>query len=294
MTTTLITGANSGIGFETARALASHGHGLIITSRSLDSAQQAAQRIREETGTAVVHPLALDLNSFASIRDFAQQATAVFPVLDVALFNAGVMIPPYALTGDGFETQFQANYLGHFALYQLLRPSLLAAAAPKVISVSSLSSERGTCDTVDCFAALARVNEADYEPMASYRESKLAQILFTVALDRRDGPHGLRSYAVHPGVVNTDLFYRGRSSLFKAVARPLAWLGTVTGRLKTAAQGAETSVYLAANDILPSGEYWADEAVRPMNPIARDESLAHGLWVWSDTIVANGKSAGVE
>ena len=121
MTTTLITGANSGLGFETARALAVRGHDLIITSRSLASAQEAAQRIRAETKTAVVHPLVLDLNSFAAIRDFAARSTAIFPVLDVALFNAGVMIPPYALTGDGFETQFQANYLGHFALYQLLR-----------------------------------------------------------------------------------------------------------------------------------------------------------------------------
>ena len=285
MTTTLITGANGGLGFETARALAVRGHELIITSRSLASAQEAAQRIRAETKTAVVHPFALDLNSFAAIRDFARQATTVFPTLDVALFNAGVMIPPYGLTGDGFETQFQANYLGHFALYQLLRESLLAAAAPKVISVSSLSSERGTCDTADCFATMAQVSEAKYEAMTSYRESKLAQVLFTVELDRRDGPRGLRSYAVHPGVVNTGLFYSGRSGLFKAVARPVAWLGTVTGRLKTSAQGAVTSVYLAANDVLPSGEYWADEAVRDMNPIARDESLRHDFWEWSETAV---------
>ena len=141
---------------------------------------------------------------------------------------------------------------------------------------------------------MAQVSEADYEAMASYRESKLAQVLFTVELDRRDGPRGLRSYAVHPGVVNTDLFYRGRSSLFKAVARPVAWLGTVTGRLKTAAQGAETSVYLAANDVLPGGEYWADGAVRAMNPIGRDEPLGHDFWEWSETAVTTGKSAEID
>ena len=214
MTRTLITGGNTGIGFETARALAMQGHELIITSRSLASATTAVARIRQEVPTAVIQPLALDLNDFDSVRAFGANALEIFPSLDVALFNAGVMVPPYGQTVDGFETQFQANYLGHFYLYLLLRDALRAAGG-KVINVSSLASERSEADSLAAFQDLARVFEAAYEPMTSYRASKLAQVLFTVELDRREAQHGLRSYAIHPGIVNTELFYRNRSEVFK-------------------------------------------------------------------------------
>jgi NAD(P)-dependent dehydrogenase (short-subunit alcohol dehydrogenase family) len=284
MTSTLITGGNTGIGFETARALAAEGHDLIITSRSLAAAQNAAKRIRSEVPAAVLHPLQLDLSDFVSVREFAAEAAAIFPQLDIALFNAGVMTPPYTQTGDGFELQFQANYLGHFQLYQLLRGALLANGG-KVISVSSLASERSECTTLADFENLARVVEADYDGIISYRASKLAQVNFTVELDRREGAQGLRSYAIHPGIVNTDLFYRDRSQALKTLARPFVWLGYKTGRILTPEQGAATSIYLATNDVLPSGAYWADEAVRPMNPVAQDEVLGRDLWAWSESLL---------
>ena len=284
MTATLITGGNTGIGFEAARALAAKGHDLIITSRSSAAAAAAAERIKAESPAAVVHPLQLDLSVFTDVRDFAAKALAIFPNLDVALFNAGVMTPPYAKTGDGFELQFQANYLGHFQLYQLLRRALLSGGG-KVINVSSLASERSQCDTLADFQALARVAEADYDGMTSYRASKLAQVIFTVELDRREAAQGLMSYAIHPGIVNTELFYRGRSEVLKAAARPFVWLGYKSGRILTPEQGAATSIYLAANDVQPSGMYWAAEAVRPMNPIAQDEALGRDLWDWSASLL---------
>ena len=288
MTSTLITGGNTGIGFETARALAAEGHDLIITSRSAAAAEEAARQIRSEHPTAVVHPLPLDLSDFATVRSFAAQVLAIFPQLDVALFNAGVMAPPYTQTGDGFELQFQANYLGHFQLYQLLREALLAGGG-KVINVSSASSEHSECDSLSDFQALARVAEAAYDGLTSYRASKLAQVLFTVALDRREGAQGLASYALHPGIVNSDLFYRGRSDFFKTLARPFVWLGYKSGRILTPAQGAATSVYLAANEVRPSGEYWADKALRPMNPIARDVALGRDFWEWSMSLLPERK-----
>lgn len=284
MTSTLITGGNSGIGFETARALAAKGHELIITSRSLEASQNAAKRIQAETPAAAVHPLQLDLSVFESVQAFAAQALAIFPALDVALFNAGVMTPPYTKTVDGFELQFQANYLGHFQLYQLLRTALLANGG-KVISVSSMSSERSECATLSDFQELAHVSEADYDGMTSYRASKLAQVILTVELDRRQAAQGLTSYAIHPGIVNTGLFYRGRSEALKTLARPFVWLGYKTGRILTPEQGAATSIMLATNDVQPSGAYWADEAVRPMNPIAQDEALGRDLWAWSESLL---------
>ena len=284
MTSTLITGGNTGIGFESARALAAKGHDLIITSRSLVAAQNAAERIQAETPSAAVHPLQLDLSDFTSVRDFADEALAIMPELDVALFNAGVMAPPYSMTADSFELQFQANYLGHFQLYHLLRSALLTNGG-KVINVSSLASERSECVTLSDFQDLARVTEADYDGMISYRASKLAQVIFTVELDRREAAQGLTSYAVHPGIVNTELFYRGRSDAMKTLARPFVWLGYKSGRILTPEQGAATSIMLAANDVQPSGAYWAEETVRPMNPVAQDEALGRDLWAWSESLL---------
>ena len=121
--------------------------------------------------------------------------------------------------------------------------------------------------------------------MTSYRASKLAQVIFTVELDRRLAAQGLTSYAIHPGIVNTDLFYRDRSPALKILARPFVWLGYKSGRILTPEQGAATSIYLAANDVQPSGKYWADSAVRPMNPIAMDEALGRDLWAWSESLL---------
>lgn len=284
MTTTLITGGNTGIGYETALALAKDQHELILTSRSLTSATAAAARIKQEVATAVVQPLALDLNDFSNIHAFAQRAIEMFPALDIAIFNAGIMAPPYALSADGYEVQFQANYLGHFYLYLLLREALLAGGG-KVINVSSMASERSEASTLADFQRLAQVSEAAYDGMTSYRASKLAQVLFTVELARRDGDHGLRSYAVHPGIVNTELFYRDRSELFKQLMRPFVWLGYQSGFILRPEDGAATSIYLAQNDVEPSGAYWADESQREMNPIARDKALAASLWEWSQEIV---------
>ncbi len=281
----LVTGSNSGMGFETALALAHAGHSVLVTSRSHADAEAACQTIAEQTPAARCLPFQLDLASFASVNAFAERVQSTVGALDIAIFNAGIMTPPYALTEDGFESQFQVNYLGHFLLFQRLYDLLAQSEHKKVISISSLSSEKGQCDSVDAFATIARVDSAEYHAMTSYRESKLAQVLFTVALADRYGDIGFMSYAVHPGIVNTNLFYRQGPALYKQLARPLAKLGYWTGRLKTPTQGAETAIYLAQNDVMPNGAYWADKAVRTINPIASDADLVRDFWTWSEEIV---------
>ncbi len=281
----LITGSNSGMGFETALTLARGGNNVLVTSRTYANAEAACQAIGEQAPAARCRPFQLDLASFASVNAFAESVQGAVGTLDVAIFNAGIMTPPYALTEDGFESQFQVNYLGHFLLFQRLFDLIARSDQKKVISISSLSSEKGACDSVDAFAAIARVDSAAYHAMTSYRESKLAQVLFTVALADRYGDIGLKSYAVHPGIVNTNLFYRHGPGLYKQLARPLAKLGYMTGRLKTPAQGAETAIYLAENDVTPNGAYWADKAVRTINPIASDADLVRDFWTWSEEAV---------
>ena len=126
--------------------------------------------------------------------------------------------------------------------------------------------------------------------MKCYRESKLAQVLFTAELHNRFSSDGLKSYAVHPGVVNTNLFYRQYNALVKALIQPIAWLGYATGFFRTADKGAETTIYLATNSIQESGMYWADKKVRKHNPIADDKEFLKDFWVWSEKIVENLKS----
>jgi NAD(P)-dependent dehydrogenase (short-subunit alcohol dehydrogenase family) len=181
------------------------------------------------------------------------------------------------LTHDGFESQFQANYLDHFYLFQLLLELILKSAPRKVISISSSSSEKGTCDLITQNETVARVTAAAYDAMKSYRESKLARVLFTVEAARRCATEGVWSYAVNPGVVNTDLFYRNNSDFYKRIMQPLARLGYRTGRIKTPAQGADTAIYLATTDVPENGAYWADKQLRPMNPIAQNAAF----WDWS-------------
>jgi len=282
---TLITGSNSGMGYETAVSLAKQNHTIILTSRQLASAQAARGTLLQAVPDAEIIPLQLDLNSFKSIEKFANNVHQQIDVLDNLIFNAGIMNPPYARTEDGFESQFQANYLGHFYLFHLLLDLMRPSEVKKVISISSLSSEKGTCDTIDEFASMAQVDEADYEAMTSYRESKLAQVLFTVELAQRFGAEGFKSYAIHPGVVNTNLFYRDHSAFYKTVMKPFVGVGYLVGFLKTPEQGAETAVYLATHDVDENGQYWADNKIRPMNPIADNKQVAHDFWEWSNMLV---------
>ena len=193
----VITGANSGIGFHTARQLAAHGARVVLACRRPDSGEAAAERIRRDTGGDATFAQ-LDLGSIASVRHFAGRWNAP---LDLLINNAGVMAPPkLASTPDGFELQFGVNHLGHFVLTGLLLQHLEAAKG-RVVSVASIAHHGGTEQVLD-----GNVGEA-YHPQRTYSNSKLANLLFALQLhheiNARDLP--ITSVAAHPGVASTGL-----------------------------------------------------------------------------------------
>lgn len=282
----LITGANSGMGLETAKALARQGHRLILTVRNSQRAEELKQSFPEPGRIIGIHEV--DLGSFASIYRGASSIFQHNLNIDVLFFNAGIMTPPWAQTENGFEVQFQSNYLGHFYLFSLLQDRLLASEHKRVISISSLSSEKGACKTLNDFEAVARVNQEDYDPMKSYRESKLAQVLFSRELHARFAEQGLLSASVHPGIVNTNLFYRQGSSFYKAAMQPLAWLGYLTGILSTPKTGAKTALDLSTGPSFLGGLYWAKSKPRTHHPLADDSEFCRNFWDWSLNLLPAG------
>lgn len=196
----VVTGGNSGLGYETALELACHGASVILAARSPERGEAAAERIRAAGGTAC-ELRQLDLTSLASIETFSESVLADRQPIDILVNNAGIMAVPRALTADGFESQFGTNFLGHFALTARLWPALVAAPAARVVTVSSGVALVGRIDLDDLNG------ERRYGPWRAYAQSKLADLLFALELDRRMRRHGLPvvSVAAHPGFAATNL-----------------------------------------------------------------------------------------
>ena len=200
--TAVITGGNSGLGFETARMLAAHGAAIVLACRDTGQAGAAADRIRAAVPGAAVRTLPLDLGSLASVRQAAEQLRSGYERLDLLINNAGVMVPPYGRTEDGFELQFGVNHLGHFALTGLVLDRLLAAPSARVVTVSSNGHRMGRLDLGD-----PNFEHRRYRRMGAYGQSKLANLLFTYELQRRLEAAGASAIAVaaHPGTAATSL-----------------------------------------------------------------------------------------
>ena len=194
--TAVVTGANTGIGFEAARVLAERGATVVLACRNVDKAKQAADRI---AGTAEV--VRLDLTSLASVHTAAEELRSRFDRLDLLINNAGVMWPPRSTTEDGFELQFGTNHLGHFAFTNLLLDRLLPVEGSRVVTVSSLGHRTGRIDFDDL------QSERRYGRHRAYAQSKLANLLFTYELQRRLTAAGAPTIAVaaHPGGSSTEL-----------------------------------------------------------------------------------------
>lgn len=243
----LITGANSGIGLVAARELARHGAEVVLGCRDLAKGEQAAQRIREVVPAARLEIEQLDLASLASVRAFAERAAERHERIDVLVNNAGVMAPPRRLTADGFESQLGTNHLGHFALTGLLLGRLLAAAQPRVVTVSSLAHRTGRIDFADL------QSERRYSNWRAYGQSKLANLMFAFELQRRAVQAGLslRSIAAHPGYAATNLQLAGPSRWYER-------LGGVIGNAliaQSAEMGALPTLYAATVAELPGGTF---------------------------------------
>ena len=268
MTTFLITGGNTGIGLSTATALARDGGRVFIACRSATAGETAVARIKAASGSADVRLLMLDLASLSSVRACAAEFLALDEPLQVLVNNAGVG-GQRGLSADGFELHFAVNHLGHFALTQLLLGRLSASGpGARVVNVSSEAhyNARG----ID-FAAVRRRTET-FAGAREYAVSKLCNVLFTQELARRLDGTAVTCYALHPGVVASDIWRR-----VPRLARPF-----ITRRMLTTEQGAVTSVYCATSSAVAgdSGLYYDKCASRPPSAAATPE-LAELLWKYS-------------
>ncbi|ORB67872.1 SDR family NAD(P)-dependent oxidoreductase [Mycolicibacterium tusciae] len=227
--TAVITGANTGLGYETAAALAAKGAHVVLAVRNLDKGQDAARRIGQTTPGARVEVAELDLTSLVSIHAAAEQLKSTHQSIDLLINNAGVMFTPKSTTKDGFELQFGTNHLGHFAFTGLLLDHVLAAPGSRVVTVSSTGHR-----IIDAIRFDDLQWERGYNRFRAYGQSKLANLLFTYELQRRLEGTNTIATAAHPGGSNTELM-RNLPSLVQpltALARPF-FQGADMGALPT-------------------------------------------------------------
>jgi NAD(P)-dependent dehydrogenase (short-subunit alcohol dehydrogenase family) len=280
--TAIVTGANAGIGFETALALYEAGAHVILACRSLKNAADALRKIQAQKGKGTLETAILDLASLVSVKEFAEIFLQKHQQIHLLINNAGVMIPPASKTAEGFELQFGVNFIGHFALTGYLYPLLKTTPGSRIVSVSSGAYRNGRID----FDNLR--SEKDYDPVREYAQSKLANMLFAVELQRRIHSVGDRvfSLAVQPGANKTELSrYMSADAFTAAVAR--------VGPLMEPWQGALPSLFAAVSDEVTEGGFYEpdqDEGYRgfptpaTIAAHALDESVAQKLWSFAGNV----------
>ena len=288
----IVTGANSGTGFETARALAARGAEVILATRSADRAEAAIGAIRRAQPQARLRFEPLDLASQASVAAFADRLLAEGRPIDILINNAGVMaLPQRTVTADGFETQLATNYLGHFALTARLLP-LLRRGRARVVQLSSIVHRHGRIQLDDLQF------EAAYKPWPAYAQSKLAMLMFGLELDRRNRANGwgLTSVAAHPGYARTGLIASGpmsRSAVARMVLRFLYRPLLEPLFSHSAAAGALPILMAATAPDVAGGTYFGPRDMREMKGPAGvgkianralDPEVASGLWEASETL----------
>jgi NAD(P)-dependent dehydrogenase (short-subunit alcohol dehydrogenase family) len=274
----LITGGNTGLGKETAVALARAGAQVVITTRNAQNGEVARTEIRDRSGRDV-DVMELDLAQLASVREFASRFGEASGSLDVLVNNAGLMLGSRRETVDGYEMTFQVNHLGPFLLTNLLRDQLVAGDDARVVNVASAahSSVRKGLDFDDLQATKG------YRSYAVYARSKLANILFTRELARRWDDTGITANAVHPGFVASRFGRDGDTGRLTGLVFPLLKPFALTPE-----QGAQTQVYVASAPELAgvTGGYWAKSAPATPSAAAQDDAAAARLWEVSERLVA--------
>ncbi|HNX84646.1 MAG: oxidoreductase [Bacteroidales bacterium] len=280
----VITGSSHGIGFEAAGILASKGAEVVLAVRNREKGEKAAVKIRPLNGSKPVTVMNLDLADLESVRKFAEEYATRFDRLDVLINNAGVMIPPYKMTKDGFELQFGTNHLGHFALTGHLLPVVMNTPLSRIVTISSIAARRAKIhfDNLD--------GSKGYNPMTFYRQSKLANLLFAMELQNRLEVAGSTtiSVACHPGISVTNLLSRGTGRETGRVMKAL--MGIVA---QPASMGALPTLYAATHPDLRGGEFIGPDG--PGNtkgyPVLTNDAarlykpdLAAKLWEVSETL----------
>jgi NAD(P)-dependent dehydrogenase (short-subunit alcohol dehydrogenase family) len=277
--TVLITGANSGIGKETAVALASGGARVLMTARDPQKGQAALDEVRTRSDGGQAELLLLDLASMASVRACAAEVLERAPRLQVLINNAGLVLSERQVTEDGFEATFAINHLGPFLLTQLLLPRLQESAPSRIINVASVA-HHGARRGLD-FDDLQ--TERGYSSVGAYNRSKLANILHARELARRLEGAGVTANALHPGAVASGFGRQGDTTGIEAVVMSIAQPFMISP-----AAGASTSVYLAMAPELGevSGQYFVRSKPGRPSRAARDDDASRRLWEASETLLS--------
>ena len=284
--TAVVTGANSGIGFETAKVLAERGATVVLACRNPVKAQNALETIRAAAPEADVSVLEMDLNSLTSVRKAADTLLAERSVIDLLINNAGVTMLPYGKTADGFEQHFGVNYLGHFAFTGLVLDAVLAAKAGRIVTVGSNAHWLGKIDFDDI------PFEKSYSPLRAYARSKLANLLFAFELQRRLEKTGAsaQSLAAHPGGANTEIL-ESVGPVKKAIKKVVDYIPNPI--VHSAHKGALPTLRAATDPDSKGGEYYGPRGLLKMTgpPVlvssssaTRDSELAGRLWEVSEQL----------
>ncbi len=287
--TVFITGANSGLGQETARAMAAKGAHVVMAGRDQGKLDDAVTVIRAAVPEAELDTITVDLGSLESIRAATSRARQRFNKIDILINNAGVMACPFTHTTDGFEMQFGTNHLGHFALTGELMPLIERGTAKRIVNLSSRGHHMGPVDFDD-----PNFVHRPYDPWSSYGQSKTANVLFTVGLEQHFAVLGIHAYAVHPGGIETNLGRHMTQEMREALMARISSRDTGFA-WKTIPQGAATSCWAATAEELEGkgGVYCEDchvaeqddeSASGGVRSYALNPSYAEQLWALSEEL----------
>ena len=276
----IVTGSSSGIGYETARVLANKQASVIIAVRNLEKGNKALAKIIQQNKDADVRVMELDLANLASVKNFAENFQKNYSRLDLLINNAGVMIPPYSKTTDGFELQFGTNHLGHFALTGQLLKLLISTKASRIVNVSSGAHNFGKLDFDDL-----NWEKRNYAQWTAYGDSKLANLYFTYELDRKLKEQGINTVvtASHPGWTATEL-QRTAGDVMKylngifAQDITMGALPTLRAAIEEGLKGAE---YFGPNGFMEISGY---PVKVESNQLSKDRAIAQKLWVVSEQL----------
>ena len=282
----IITGSTEGIGYEDARALSSAGWTVIVLGRNPQKGAESIGRIQQSNPKAKVSFEKIDLADLSSIKSFASRMMAKGQAIDLLINNAGVMTPPKRLqTADGFELQFGTNHIGHVALTAQLLPLLRQSPDARVVTLSSVANREGTINFDDLQST------SSYVPGKAYSQSKLANLMFALELQRQSDKHGwgITSMAAHPGVSRTNLLITGAGQWSAAgMARtflPFLFQPATQGALPTlyaaTAPEAEGGVYYGPNKLM---ETWGFPSVAKIPAQAQDRQVSIRLWELSQEL----------
>ncbi|HME56313.1 MAG TPA: oxidoreductase [Candidatus Lokiarchaeia archaeon] len=283
----IVTGGNSGLGYESVKAFAAKGANVILACRDADKGEAAKKTILETQPSSRIELMTLDLANLASIHEFSDAFKQQNERLDILLNNAGVMMTPHLKTKDGFELQLGTNHLGHFALTGLLLEILKKTPGSRVVNISSNGHKRGKMDFDDLM-----YEKGGYSSIAAYGRSKLANLLFTYELQRRFENAGLDCIAVaaHPGGSNTNLGRYIRKRIIVRILWPLA-----KGIMQDAAMGALPGIRAAVDPGVKGGEYYGPGGRMEMkgypvkvtsNEASHDLADAEKLWDISEKLTS--------